>query len=81
MKPGDLVKLKEGSLLGAAYGEELRDRPGVIIEWNEGPGPRAMKSPAFYDEGFLSGYGDGWVQWAGIEGTSIVYEEDLEIVK
>tara|TARA_R110001583_G_scaffold2993_1_gene20100 strand:- start:109 stop:348 length:240 start_codon:yes stop_codon:yes gene_type:complete len=75
IKVGSLVRLKETSVDSVAYGEEFRDKVGVITDW----APAGYNRPYGNDD-FAHAWGDGWIQWADRIDQDIVYEEDLILI-
>lgn len=72
IKVGSLVKLKEESLGSVAYGEEFKDKVGIITDWTAAGANRPLGLTETEES-----WGDGWIQWTHRPGQDIVYEEDL----
>tara|TARA_R110001583_G_scaffold66604_5_gene191221 strand:+ start:674 stop:913 length:240 start_codon:yes stop_codon:yes gene_type:complete len=75
VKIGSLVRLKESSINSVAYGEDFRDKVGIITDWT----PAGANTPYGNDDYALT-WGDGWIQWTHRADQDIVYEEDIVIV-
>jgi hypothetical protein len=75
VKIGSLVRLKESSINSVAYGEDFRDKVGIITDWT----PPGANMPYGNDE-YSIAWGDGWIQWVHRPDQDIVYEEDLIVI-